>query len=69
MNYLIWSNEHRAFWGPVRCGYTTDHVKAGRYTREQATEIVREARGGMRKGDNFPEIAVREEDVFEMLVL
>lgn len=69
MRYLIWSNEHQAWWGPVRWGYTTEISKAGRYSREQAVEIVREARGGMRPGENFPEIAVREDDAFAMLVL
>jgi len=40
MQYLIWSFEHRAWWGPDRCGYTTDIERAGRYTKEEAGEIV-----------------------------
>ncbi len=38
--YLIWSNEHRAWWGPGRHGYLTDTDKAGRYSEVEATEVV-----------------------------
>ncbi len=38
--YLIWSNEHRAWWGPGRHGYTTNTDMAGRYSEVEATEIV-----------------------------
>lgn len=36
---VIWSNEHGAFWGPARCGYV-GFAEAGRYTREEADEIL-----------------------------
>lgn len=35
--YLVWSNEHRAYWGPTG-GYTTDWLRAGRFNREEAAE-------------------------------
>lgn len=38
--YLIWSNEHNAWWRPGRCGYTDHRSLAGRYTLEEAIEIV-----------------------------
>jgi hypothetical protein len=41
--WLIWSNEHRAWWGPGRHGYTTLTDRAGRYSRQEAAEIVGQA--------------------------
>jgi len=38
--YMIWSFEHRQWWGPGHCGYTPDMEKAGRYTAEEAGAIV-----------------------------
>jgi hypothetical protein len=43
MNYLIWSNEHEAWWGPGECGYVTVISKAGRYPLERAGQIVKQA--------------------------
>ena len=40
MSYVIWSHEHRAWWGPHHCGYTQELTKAGRYTHEEAADIV-----------------------------
>jgi hypothetical protein len=40
--YVIWSNEHDAFWGPDRRGYVS-FAHAGRYTREEADEILERA--------------------------
>ena len=34
--YLIWSFEHRAWWGPGRVGYTTAAHRAGIYTASQS---------------------------------
>jgi hypothetical protein len=39
MKYLIWSNEHGAWWKPNSHGYTTDRGDAGYYSLEEATEI------------------------------
>lgn len=60
-NYLIWSNEHRAWWRPNRQGYTIHLKAAGRYTREQA--IAESRVRDQRPGEIMPEIPVREEDV------
>ena len=40
MNYLIWSYEHDAWWGPNHCGYTNDLEQAGRYSAVDTGEIV-----------------------------
>ena len=37
--WLVWSNEHAAWWGPDGCHYYRDIGSAGRYTLEQAIEI------------------------------
>lgn len=34
--WLVWSNEHTAWWGPNNAGYYTDIGSAGRYTLEDA---------------------------------
>lgn len=41
--YLIWSNEHRAWWRPQRQGYTSSIHEAGQYTRENAFKICKNA--------------------------
>ena len=61
MNYLIWSHEHGAWWGPHSRGYTYNIAQAGRYTREEAMAICADARVG--HTEPYPEIPVREEDV------
>lgn len=63
--YLVWSNEHRSWWGPNRCGYFISIDKAGRYTREEAINISF-ARGGWERNRNPDEIAVRESDAYAM---
>lgn len=40
MKYLIWSFKHGLWWAPNRQGYTPHMVQAGRYTAEEAGEIV-----------------------------
>ena len=40
---LIWSIEHTAWWALLRRGYTKDYQQAGRYTSEEAAQIVRDA--------------------------
>lgn len=43
MFYLIWSNEHRAWWRGNERGYTGYIEEAGRYTYGEAYTIVRKA--------------------------
>jgi hypothetical protein len=61
-NYLIWSNEHRAWWRPNKCGYTVHLAVAGRYSHDEALRICRNARDGWMPGEPPPEIPVREDD-------
>lgn len=60
--YLIWSNEHGAWWRPHRCGYTKWLADAGRYTRAQAISICLYSRGYAADGDTLTEVPVRQED-------
>jgi len=38
--WLIWSNEHHAWWKPKEAGYITKRGGAGRYSYERACDIV-----------------------------
>jgi hypothetical protein len=40
MFFVIWSFEHRAWWGPGGSGYVADLSNAGRYTASEAGSIV-----------------------------
>lgn len=68
--YVVWSNEHAAWWGPDECGYRSDLSHAGRYTREHALKLACARDGlswrGHRLG-NPPEIAIREDDALAMV--
>ena len=44
--YLIWSNEHRAWWRPKGDGYTRDLKAAGIYSRAEALDICKSSRDG-----------------------
>lgn len=57
-NYLVWSNEHRAWWGPNRAGYYSSIAAAGRYTRDEALKICVGARGGRQFNKNPSETPV-----------
>lgn len=41
--WLIWSNEHKAWWGHCHRGYSTDVMEAGTYTYEEAIKICESA--------------------------
>ncbi len=41
--YVIWSNQHGAWWGPSRRGYTQWIEEAGRYALAEAEAIVQGA--------------------------
>lgn len=61
--YLIWSNEHRAWWRQNGCGYTVHVSEAGRYDRDEALSISANARDGWLPGAPPPEIPVALADV------
>lgn len=54
--WLVWSNEHRCWWGPKFSGYTGDVWQAGRYTRAQAVEAC--GRRSWAPGQPPPEVMV-----------
>ena len=59
--WLVWSNEHNAWWRPKSRGYTDDIRAAGIYTHARAHEIVEQAcpraNSTLRPGAH-PEVAV-----------
>ncbi|HEY9410982.1 MAG TPA: hypothetical protein VIP77_15495 [Jiangellaceae bacterium] len=56
--WLVWSNEHDAWWKPNRCGYHHDVWQAGRYSERDAAGICRSAAHGWRGGSPPPEVMV-----------
>jgi hypothetical protein len=62
--YLVWSNEHRAWWRPNRAGYTRDVRAAGRYSRQHAVEISGTSRNGWTDPSRLPdELAINIQDL------
>jgi hypothetical protein len=61
--WLVWSNEHGAWWGPNESGYYTDIRSAGRYTKEKAMECA-DSRSHT-KGKLPPEVIISERDAME----
>jgi hypothetical protein len=57
MLWVIWSEEHRAWWGAARWGYVVRLTDAGRYTEAEAREIVKQANRAIAP-PRFNEIAV-----------
>ena len=49
--WLIWSNEHGAWWLPNACGYTPNNNEAGEYTLVEAHEIVKGANRFQKKDE------------------
>ena len=49
--WLIWSNEHRAWWGPGSMGCVGIIEKAGRYSFKDASAICDEANRYLPKGN------------------
>lgn len=41
--FLIWSEEHRGWWAPGRHGYVQERSAAGRYSFDEAIDIIRGA--------------------------
>lgn len=65
--YLVWSNEHNAWWRPDRCGYTNHIQAAGRYSREDAIKICAGANYTFAKGQLPNEIPVLELDAMDAI--
>ena len=61
--YLIWSNEHKGWWGPQRQGYVARVEDAGVYNQVAALQISTDAIAGRRGNEPLPEIPVRLEDI------
>lgn len=68
-DYLIWSNQHRAWWRAESAGYTDYLDAAGHYTREEALIICRSAHDGWEKEKVPPEIPVAEADALACAAL
>lgn len=64
--YVIWSNEHQAWWKAGRHGYSVDFEQAGRYSRADALMICADARGGWSPCKPPPEIALPLRDAMEV---
>ena len=62
--YLVWSNEHGAWWRTHAHGYTLHLKEAGRFTRKEAISYSK-ARD-WRPGERLPELPVLEDDVKEV---
>jgi hypothetical protein len=68
--YLIWSHQHGKWWGPAWRGYTSSHRDAGRYSKEEAQEIIAKSRYGWRPEQPVPpEVAIEVPEVCVALTL
>lgn len=56
--YLVWSNEHAAWWRPGRMGYTSLIEAAGRYTLARAEQICKDANEFLPPGATRHEVLV-----------
>jgi hypothetical protein len=65
--YLIWSNEHRAWWKTGGWAYSTGLRSAGQFSRAQAIEICQKALRQAAINGAIAEIPVRYEDVMDVL--
>jgi len=54
--WLVWSEEHGAWWGAGKTGYTRSIVDAGRYSEAEAKGIEDNANRHLRQG--FNEVAL-----------
>lgn len=57
-DWVLWSNDHSAWWGPNRCGYSPNLLDAGVYTEGEAKRL--EAIVSPRTGSNLPPGAVSD---------
>jgi hypothetical protein len=63
--WVIWSEEHKAWWAPDRCGYTNSLKKAGRYSLAEARAIEKSANID---GRVFNEVAILLPDHIDELI-
>jgi hypothetical protein len=57
VHYIIWSEEHLAWWRPAKSGYTRSLIDAGCYSKNEAEEIVANANKFL-PPEQFNEIAI-----------
>lgn len=62
--WLIWSNEHCAWWKPNYHGYTKYPLEAGQYTSQEAMDICESGNKYMDKSPN--ECMVHKSSVKEL---
>ncbi len=67
--YIIWSNEHRAWWRPNSRGYTPNISDAGVYSREDAMDIVEGANKYQEAREAPNELAVPIADLSSNLIM
>lgn len=60
--WLIWSNEHKAWWAENERGYTRSRKEAGRYTQGMAADIVAGANKFLSDGDEPNEAMIESND-------
>jgi len=63
--FLIWSNEHEAWWGSGRHGYVYIIRLAGRYERDEAEAICRNANAYLPKDAEPNEVMVLAPEYLE----
>lgn len=63
-DYLIWSNEHRAWWGKNSIGYTRNPARAGVYPRDEAIQICKDALAGSGDVPNEIPVSLADADDF-----
>jgi hypothetical protein len=65
--YLIWSNEHQAWWGPNKFGYVSELGSAGLYDQDDALRVCADALRGWNGRGPMPELSVRSDDLLMVL--
>jgi hypothetical protein len=66
--YVIWSNEHRAWWRPNSQGYSKSIEHAGVYSRDDAMGIVEGANAYQHRHQAPNELAVAIVDLSPNLI-
>ena len=63
--WLIWSNEHKAWWGRDKRGYVQSVAHAGRYSYEDACQIVENAAVPIEKRAWYPFETMVPAEIFD----